>query len=98
MGNLIMERKSTVLLLTLMSILSQAVEAADPTGPVPKAPHVMLNMQEYSKLVAVQAFIWIPILLIIITGCTVCFMLNMDADKEKDTLVYTKFLNKSKDN
>jgi len=57
----------------------------------------MLNMQEYSKLVAVQAFIWVPILLIIITGCTVCFMLRMDENKEKDTLVYAKFLTNVKD-
>ena len=52
----------------------------------------MTSMQDYSKVVAVQAFIWVPILLIIITGCIVCFMLRMDADKHKDTLVYAKFL------
>ena len=63
----------------------------------PKKPHVMVNMQEYSKLVAVQAFIWVPILLIIITGYTLCFMMRMDADKAKDTLVYAKFLANVKD-
>ena len=44
-----------------------------------------------------QAFIWIPILLVIITGCAVCTMMSMDADKSKDTLVYAKFLANVKD-
>jgi hypothetical protein len=52
---------------------------------------------QYSNLVAVQAFIWIPILLIITVGCTVCTMISMDADKSKDTLVYAKFLANVKD-
>ena len=55
-------------------------------------------MQEVSQLVAVQAFIWVPILLIIITGCTACMMVRMDADKHKDTIVYAKFLTHVKDN
>ena len=57
----------------------------------------MSNMNEYANQVAVQAFIWVPILLIIITGCMSCFMMNMDADKHKDTLVYAKFLTSYKD-
>ncbi len=57
----------------------------------------MTNMTQYGDLVAVQAFIWVPILLVIITGCTVCFMMSMDADKYKDTLVYAKFLANVKD-
>ena len=48
-------------------------------------------------LVGVQAFFWVPILLIIVTGCTVCFMISMDKDKHKDTLVYAKFLANVKD-
>ena len=56
----------------------------------------MPNMQAYANVVSMQCFIWVPILLIIITGCVVCFMLNMDADKHKDTLVYAKFLTNAK--
>ena len=52
---------------------------------------------EMADLVAVQAFFWVPVMLIIVTGCTVCFMMSMDADKHKDTLVYAKFLANVKD-
>ena len=48
-------------------------------------------------MVGVQAGIWIPILLAIILGCVVCFMMDMDADKSKDTLLYAKFLTNVKD-
>jgi len=47
---------------------------------------------DLSTMVGTQAFIWIPIILIITTGCVVCFMMDMDADKTKDTLLYAKFL------
>lgn len=60
-------------------------------------PTPIYSGEQLSNLVAVQAFIWIPILLIIITGCTVCTMMSMDADKSKDTLVYAKFLANVKD-
>ena len=53
--------------------------------------------QQMAVLVGVQAFFWVPILLIIVTGCTVCFMVSMDKDKHKDTLVYAKFLANVKD-
>ena len=45
-----------------------------------------------------QIFIWVPILLILVCGCTVCFMLRMDENKHKDTLVYAKFLTNTKAN
>ncbi len=57
----------------------------------------MSNQQEYANLVAVQAFIWVPILLILTVGCTVCMMTGMDKDKHKDTLIYAKFLANVKD-
>ena len=66
-------------------------------GPISRTPRAVTNMQEVSGLVAVQAFIWVPILLIIITGCTACFMVSMDSEKHKDTLVYAKFLANVKD-
>jgi len=48
-------------------------------------------------MVGTQAGIWVSILLIIIVGCVVCFMMDMDADKSKDTLLYAKFLTNVKD-
>lgn len=48
-------------------------------------------------LVSTQAFIWIPIILTLILASTVCFMMDMDADKHKDTLLYAKFLANVKD-
>ena len=48
-------------------------------------------------MVGFQAFWWIIILMTLITGCTVCFMMDMDKDKHKDTLLYAKFLTNVKD-
>ena len=45
----------------------------------------------------VQAGIWVSIMLLIVTGVTVCFIGGMDADKHKDTVIYAKFLQTSKD-
>ena len=57
----------------------------------------MTNMNQYANLVAVQAFIWVPILLIIVVGCMACFMARMDANKHDDTLVFAKFITVNKD-
>ncbi len=48
-------------------------------------------------MVGTQAFIWIPVVLTLVLGCVVCFMLDMDRDKAKDTLLYAKFLANVKD-
>ena len=69
----------------------------DYSGSANNQPTPITTAIQYSNLVAVQAFIWIPILLIITVGCTVCTMISMDADKSKDTLVYAKFLANVKD-
>ena len=62
-----------------------------------ETPRVLTSMQDYSVILAWQYFIWVSILLVIATGCIVCFMVRMDADKHKDTLVYAKFLANVKD-
>lgn len=75
----------------VLALLLSSVQAFNRTA------HNITSMQNYANLVGVQAAIWVPILLIIITGCTVCFMMGMDKDKHKDTLVYAKFLANVKD-
>ena len=67
------------------------------TNVTVKVPRNITMNNEMADLVAVQAFFWVPVMLIIVTGCTVCFMMSMDADKHKDTLVYAKFLANVKD-
>ena len=59
--------------------------------------HNITSGYDYANLVAVQAFIWVPIMLIIVTGVTVCMMSGMDKDRHKDTLIYAKFLANVKD-
>ena len=39
-----------------------------------------------------QAYIWIPIILVLIMIYAVAAIFYMDADKEKDTLIYAKFI------
>jgi len=48
-------------------------------------------------MVGIQAFYWTFIVLGLIAGCTICFMMDMDKDKHKDTLLYAKFLTNVKD-
>lgn len=50
-----------------------------------------------TMLISTQAFIWVPIILAIITIATVCVLCTMDADRKKDTLLYAKFLTNVKD-
>ena len=52
---------------------------------------------QMAAMVGIQAFYWIPALLLLIVGCSVCFMMDMDKDKHKDTLLYAKFLTNVKD-
>ena len=56
-----------------------------------------VSMGRLSALVGQQAFYWVIILFTLITGCTICFMMDMDKDKHKDTLLYAKFLANVKD-
>jgi hypothetical protein len=48
-------------------------------------------------LVSVQAFLWVPIILVLILITMVCFMGQMDADKSRDTILYAKFISNVKD-
>lgn len=48
-------------------------------------------------MVAKQAAIWISVIMLLILVYTVCFFMDMDADKNKDTLLYAKFLANVKD-
>ena len=56
-----------------------------------------VSMGRLSALVGQQAFYWVIILMTLIVGCTICFMMDMDKDKHKDTLLYAKFLANVKD-
>lgn len=48
-------------------------------------------------MVGTQAFIWVPIGLIVVTIATICTLMGMDAGKERDTMLYAKFLTNVKD-
>lgn len=50
-----------------------------------------------SDLVGVQAFIWVPIILTLVLVATLCMMAGMDADKNRDTILYAKFITNVKD-
>ena len=52
---------------------------------------------QLSTMVGTQAMIWVPIILIIVTLATICTLMGMDADKERDTMLYAKFLTNVKD-
>ena len=39
-----------------------------------------------------QAYIWVSIILAVVLFFSVLALLNMDIDKEKDTILYAKFL------
>lgn len=55
------------------------------------------NAQSSSDLVGVQTFIWVPIILALILVATLCMMAGMDADKNRDTILYAKFITNVKD-
>ena len=50
-----------------------------------------------SDIVGVQTFIWVPIILTLILVATLCMMAGMDADKNRDTILYAKFITNVKD-
>ena len=52
---------------------------------------------ELSTMVGTQAFIWIPILLALLVLGTLCLLCGMDADKQRDTILYAKFISNVKD-
>ena len=54
------------------------------------------NMQ-LAQMVQRQAFIWVPIMLAIITIASTCALCHMNDDKSRDTLLYAKFLSNVKD-
>lgn len=56
-----------------------------------------VSQADLGAMVGTQAFIWIPIILTIVLASVICFMMDMDADKHKDTLLYAKFLANVKD-
>lgn len=56
-----------------------------------------VSQADLGALVGTQAFIWVPVVMLLALGCAVCFMLDMDSDKQKDTLLYAKFLTNVKD-
>lgn len=54
------------------------------------------NMQ-LARMVQTQAFIWIPILLFIITLSATCALCTLNQGKDRDSLLYAKFLSSVKD-
>lgn len=54
-------------------------------------------VQNPGQLISVQAFVWVPIILVLILVTMVCHMGHMDADKSRDTILYAKFISNVKD-
>ena len=83
----------------IIDVVAEAqVQFIDPqVNATTKVARNITSNQQMATLVGVQAFFWVPVILFIVTGCTVCFMMKMDADKHKDTLVYAKFNANMKD-
>lgn len=48
-------------------------------------------------LVGTQAFIWVPIILVLVLVATLCMMSGLDVDKNKDTILYAKFISNVKE-
>lgn len=55
------------------------------------------NAQATQSYVGTQAFIWVPIILSLILIAMLCMMAGMDADKNRDTILYAKFITNVKD-
>jgi hypothetical protein len=45
-----------------------------------------------SYIVSLQSAIWVPVVLVVVLFFTLQAMMNMDANKEQDTILYAKFL------
>lgn len=56
----------------------------------------VLNKQ-LAMMVQTQAFIWIPIVLFIITLSATCALCTLNQGKDRDSLLYAKFLSSVKD-
>lgn len=52
---------------------------------------------QLSNLVATQAFIWVPIGLTLVLLMALCMLGSMDADKNRDTILYAKFISNVKE-
>jgi hypothetical protein len=90
---------ATLLVLSIMvcSIAAQAEDqpisfkgrvlslAIDPNAPYTEGPVV-------ARIVALQSAIWVAVGLAVVLFFTLQAMLNMDANKEQDTILYAKFL------
>jgi hypothetical protein len=49
------------------------------------------------NLIGTMAFIWVPIGLILALLAALCMMSDMEVDKNKDTILYAKFISNVKD-
>ena len=49
------------------------------------------------NLIGTQVFIWVPVMLILILLCSLCMMCDMEVDKNKDTILYAKFVTNIKE-
>ena len=56
-----------------------------------------MNNKQLAGLVQVQAYIWVSIMLAIITIASTCAMCYMNDPKTRDSLLYAKFLTNMKD-
>lgn len=49
------------------------------------------------NLVAWNTFIWVPVILVLILIGALCMMGDLEVDKNKDTILYAKFISNVKD-
>ena len=67
--------------------------SADPS----QEKKVAITDKELAEMVRTQAIIWIPIILTVTVIASVCALMGMDKDKQKDTMLYAKFLSNVKE-
>jgi hypothetical protein len=82
--------------LTLRQALAQTGEAVKfETATLPSGSPSHPTLKEpvpLAKVALKQSYIWVSIILAVVLFFSVLALLNMDIDKEKDTILYAKFL------
>ena len=55
------------------------------------------NPTNTGNLVGTLTFIWVPVILVLILVAVLCMMGSLEVDKNKDTILYAKFISNVKD-
>ena len=52
---------------------------------------------QLARMVQTQAFIWVPIMLFVITLTATCALCTLNQGRDRDSLLYARFLSNVKD-